>query len=77
MSDSGKVSGAIGLLFMAAIVAGLGGTGVVWIWPDGITEQTLASVTVGTLLRAIAACGLAVFVLVVVWILLSPLFDEL
>jgi predicted negative regulator of RcsB-dependent stress response len=40
---------------IAAIILAVGLVAGYWVWPTGITDLTLASITFGTLLRAIAA----------------------
>jgi hypothetical protein len=49
---------------LAVVVLAIGLTIAYWVWPDGITERTLASITFGALLRTIAsgAIGLVFFV---------------
>lgn len=40
---------------MAVVFLTIGLAAAYWVWPSGITELTLASITFGALLRAIAS----------------------
>lgn len=50
---------------IAAIILAIGFVAAYWVWPGGITDQTLAAITFGGLLRAIASGAIAVAALVV------------
>ena len=49
---------------IAAIVLAIGLVAAYWVWPSGITDQALAAITFGALLRAIASGAIAVVALV-------------
>lgn len=71
-----KVEGVIGLLFVSAIVAVVGYYGVTWLWPIGITDMPLASLTLGLLSRAAGACLVAFVAGGVVLMFISVILEQ-
>ena len=48
----------------AVFVLAIGWVVAYWIWPKGITDLPLAAITLGALLRALAAGAIALIVLI-------------
>ncbi len=45
---------------VAVVLLAIGLAAAYWVWPSGITDLTLASITFGALLRAIASGAIAI-----------------
>lgn len=50
---------------MAVIFLAIGFAATYWVWPNGITDLTLASITFGALLRAIGSGVIAIVTCVI------------